>query len=383
MRFVFHNPNDIYWYKPSIMSVLRNKKSAQKYSYLLDFFLESSGKIYVYLDNHKSDKRHIVHKFLPPFTGFYIWALINRINPLRIRIITDPEKVYCDDVFFMFLWDNFTSRTGDISKNRQICNELIAKITAFKVVHLTHYSYNANLGSLRTKEAKIDLFVSENNLFKNSEFFQTTFNWYGKNLYTLPFVPNEKFRKLKAFEDRKNKALATGTITFPMEDNCFLSFFKHSQLQPMRNEIYQKRMDIVEFIDSIISPIHNGFDAKQEKYFSYDIVQMYNDYKMFVVPEEVCDLPGIGFVEGMKCGSAFIGINDPMYTEIGLIDGVNYIAYDGTFDGLLNKIKYYQENQIELELIARNGYEFVTNTFTKEKIAGKFLKDINELVINK
>lgn len=365
------------------MSVLSKKKSAQKYSYLLNFLLENNNKIYVYLDNHISNKRHIVHKFLPPHTVFYIWAVVNQINPFRISIITDPEKIYSDDILFMFLWDNFTNRSGDISKNREACNELIAKITAFKVVHLTHYCYNANLGALRTKEANIDLFVSENNLFKNSKFFQTTFDWYSKNVYTLPFVPNEKFMKLKAFEHRKNKVLATGTITFPMEDNCFLSFFKHSKLQPTRNEIYEKRKDIVEFIDSIISPIHNGIDAKQEKYFSYNIVQMYNDYKMFVVPEEVCDLPGIGFVEGMKCGSAFIGINDLMYTDIGLIDGVNYIAYDGTFDDLLNKIKYYQVNQIELEMIASNGYEFVTNTFTKEKIASKFLNDMNKILVNK
>ena len=33
----------------------------------------------------------------------------------------------------------------------------------------------------------------------------------------------------------------------------------------------------------------------------FDIIQEYNKYKMFVNPEEVIGLPGIGCVEGMAC----------------------------------------------------------------------------------
>ena len=53
---------------------------------------------------------------------------------------------------------------------------------------------------------------------------------------------------------------------------------------------------------------------------------------MFVVPEEANDLPGIGFVEGMACGSAYIGLDDGMYKDIGLIPRKHYITYDGTLE---------------------------------------------------
>ena len=97
---------------------------------------------------------------------------------------------------------------------------------------------------------------------------------------------------------------------------------------------------------------------------------------MFVVPEEVSGLPGIGFVEGMMCGSVFIGLNDPMYTDIGLKDGVNYIGYDGSLDNLKYKITYYQEHQKELNDISNNGYNFISENFKKYMIAEKFVNDV-------
>ena len=45
---------------------------------------------------------------------------------------------------------------------------------------------------------------------------------------------------------------------------------------------------------------------------------------------------GIGFVEGMACGSAYIGLDDPMYKDIGLIPGKHYIIY-GTLEDLKSR----------------------------------------------
>lgn len=386
MRFIFHNPNNIFWYKPAILYHLQKKKSVQKYTYLLDYFLENHKKVYVYLDrNYKSSPRTGIRKIFPPLSEFYVWAIINKINPFRLKIITDINKIYNDDILFMFLWDNFTNLEGELHESRKELNIKILKTKAFKVVHLTHYEYNPTIGSENSKNANINLFVAENNLFRNSIFFRNNFSWYNKDVYILPFVPNDKFQRFKAFSERKNKAIATGTITFPMEDIEFLSYFGHNTLQPMRNEIYKNRMNLIDYIDSIISPINEagGSDTKQEKYYSYDIVELYNDYKMFIVPEEASGLPGIGFVEGMKCGSAFIGSNDPMYTDIGLKDKVNFIGYNGTLNDLKSKIEYYQNHQNELAEIANNGLEFVVNNFNKIKVVESFLKEITKLSKNR
>ena len=97
---------------------------------------------------------------------------------------------------------------------------------------------------------------------------------------------------------------------------------------------------------------------------------------MFVVPEEANDLPGVGFVEGMACGSAYIGLDDPMYRDIGLIPGIHYIAYNGTLSDLETKIKYYQKNNNELKEIANRGYEFTKEHFNGEHVAQKLYNDL-------
>lgn len=103
-----------------------------------------------------------------------------------------------------------------------------------------------------------------------------------------------------------------------------------------------------------------------KKYFSFNIVKKFNDYKMHFLGEEILGVPGIGFVEGMACGSAYIGLDSPMYRDYGLIPGVHYIAYDGTKEGLRATVEHYQkpENQAELERIAKAGCEFVRENFS-------------------
>ena len=386
MRFIFHNPHELNHYKTPLSFYLENRKVVSKWAYLLDYFLENSKKTVVYIDSYKSSfARKGFRRFLPPLIGFYAWAFVNKINPFRFKIITDINKINKDDIIFTFLYGNYTNQNGLLKESRIELNNLFINSKAFKVVHLTHYMYNAKMGSTNSYNSKVDLFVAESNLYRNSDFFRTTFNWYNKDVYILPFVPNDKFKIIISFHERKNKAIATGTITFPITDESFVSYFGHSILQPMRNQIYENRKSLILFLDSIISPINenNGLTMNQEKYFSYNIVEMYNNYKMFIVPEEVSGLPGIGFVEGMMCGSAFIGLNDPMYTDIGLKDKINFISYDGTLNDLKNKIAYYQEHQDELETIANNGYNYVFNNFNKYAVVENFLKDMTQAYLKR
>ena len=103
------------------------------------------------------------------------------------------------------------------------------------------------------------------------------------------------------------------------------------------------------------------------------MVDKFNDYKMFVCPEEIIDLPAIGFVEGMACGTAYIGKLSAMYTDLGLIDRKHYIGYDGTFEDLLDQIKYYQNNSDELQEIARNGQKFVQENFNADSVSSRLI----------
>lgn len=99
---------------------------------------------------------------------------------------------------------------------------------------------------------------------------------------------------------------------------------------------------------------------------------------MCIVGEERYGIPGIGFVEGMACGCAYIGLNNGLYDQYGLQEGVHYIGYDGTLSDLKAKIEYWQkaENQERLESIARAGREYVRFNFNKQIVATHLLADL-------
>lgn len=436
MRFILHNPHAL-WYKMTLGSFFIKTKPVVKYEYLFDYlYNDKRKKMYVYLDNANfaTSPKGLLARFKTPLLKFYIWVFINKLNPYRFKIVKDIEKLNGDDILFTFLHINFTNITGKFDIPREPFIEKFRKTKAFKVVNLSHYGYNTGLGSKNAKEADIDLFVSENNLAKNSSFFQHYYKWYNKDVYVLPFVPQKRFIKTMKFEKRKNKAIAMGTITFPMADNDFIHFFKDNKLQPMRHAIFNNAKKLEDFIDSYISQITENaqstnrdlqginvrsnklyridfnkyiekikrlfsflmlpfriltvilrrkrnvtIGSKERQYYKFDIVSKYNEYKMFVCPEEIIDLPGIGFVEGMACGNAFLGIRDPMYSDLGLIDGEHYIGYNGTIEDLKEKIEYYQNNPIELEEIAKRGYKFVMEKFNENVVCEKFLADIERL----
>lgn len=207
---------------------------------------------------------------------------------------------------------------------------------------------------------------------------------------------------LNDFNMRENLCLATGSLFYFKRTEDFIDcidFYNTDTLHPMRKEIYEKQDELKDVIFSRISDltseiqpkevfgesiikdffakIYNLFYVKQKEYYKFDMVNEYNKYKMFIVPEEITGLPAIGFVEGMACGAAFIGLSSPIYKDMGLIENFHYISYDGSLKDLVKKIRYFQLHNDELQRIAKNGYEFVINNFNGEKIAQQFLNYLN------
>lgn len=86
---------------------------------------------------------------------------------------------------------------------------------------------------------------------------------------------------------------------------------------------------------------------------------------MHLVGEEILGIPGIGYVEGMACGSAYIGLDSPMYRELGLIPGIHYITYDGTMEGLRKTVEFWQKqkNKKNLNALQKQGASMSVNIF--------------------
>jgi glycosyltransferase involved in cell wall biosynthesis len=170
----------------------------------------------------------------------------------------------------------------------------------------------------------------------------------------------------------------------------------------MRKTIYEEAEKYSEYIDSYISYIYedkleiseddnifiriykkmvNKYKPwRQSKYTSFDMVNKFNEYLCFVCPEEVVGMPGIGFVEGMACGTAYIGLDTSYYRKLGLKPGIDYITYDGTLEDLIDKIKYCQAHVEETRKIGINGREFVYKNFNQKVVAKNLFDKFNELV---
>ncbi len=166
------------------------------------------------------------------------------------------------------------------------------------------------------------------------------------------------------------------TNNAPIKSNAFIYFLKDFHWS------IKKRIRLLSYIIRILLKKKEKTSYKGDRaYMKFDIVDTYNQYKMFVNPEECIGLPGIGFAEGMACGCAYLGLkDDPMYLNVGMKDGIHYIGYDGTIDDLCEKISYYQSHEEELERIAENGCQHVKQIFNPEKIMISFLKYLSSQI---
>lgn len=407
MRIIFYNPHTNIWFKKPFYFYLTNRKSQNKYEYLLNYVIKNKIDFSFLVDGRDfSFGNKYFNSTILAKIEIYIWSLLNYLNPLKFKILSNINALKSDDVLFIFIYSRLISKNHKID-DRNLVSDLISELKstqALKVVHLSHYMYDANNGGINTKEANIDFFVAENNLKKNSQFFNKYFSWYDKDVYVLPFVAQKRFVNVKPFSLRLNKAVATGSLSLPINNYEFADFFKTNEIHPMRRLIFENANLLSQVIDSFIYEItenkqhmkfrftlfnevskfiFNHFGNKQTKYFSFNIVDLYNNYKMFVVPEEINGLPGIGFIEGLMCGCVLIGKSDEYYEDLGFIDGVNFISYDGTLNDLVNKITFYQNNPNLLESISVKSYEFVRSNFNENVVSSFFIDKMKALVSSK
>jgi len=393
MRLVLSNPQGR-GYGKLVGHTLFRKKQIVKYSYFLDYLKDKSKSTAIYIDGTATSLSVIGIRFVffPKFFSFLelmLWMIANKVNPFQNRIYFNSNKLQKNDI----LVDS--------------CRRVNSQSIGFKGVHLilfTHYFLNAEKTAEKLKLVKNLLPVAENDLTSNS-FFRAFFPFI-KQVYQLPFIFGDRFRSNVKFSERKNQCFAIGTIAPVDEKNsAFLNFFGYNILQPMRKTIHAHSENYPQEINSKITMFENFstmdkssikksrfgrfllkycplilkivYSNKHKKYFKFDIVAEFNSHKMFTCPEEVIGLPSINVFEGMACGCAFIGIDDPMYTNLGLVPGVHYVAHKkDDLNDLIEKIRYYQKKPALLEEIAEKGCEFVRKNFNPKNVADVLWNDL-------
>ena len=278
----------------------------------------------------------------------------------------------------------------------------MADINAFKAVSMIHFHGEQSDSDLIAK-ANPDVLFNESDLTKYSEIFQKYYSWFKDKSIVHSFVAAPRFERLKPFAERENRCFSTGTITYKQHPE-FKEVYGDPCDQPTRKQILVNADELEQYVACYNSDYLEDTDMKkylpedsklehyrkvwynmrhtgqQKKYFSFNMVEKFNDFKMCLVGEEVLGVPGIGFVEGMACGCAYIGQNLGYYEDYGMQEGVHYIGYDGTLEDLKAKITYYQQpqNQEELERIANAGYEFAQKHFRGDFVAKDLLERLHK-----
>lgn len=403
MKIVIYRPHtNIGWFKRSIYSVIKGVPYPSKYEPMIDYLIRSKHELYFSTGLYRESGLTGLLKYIVDPVKLIVWCLLNNISLNRVKLLFSKRSVNDKDILFLMYYENCTYEIDDVARKKSVVGKALSKLSIYKIVHMTHYVYNVAIGVNNLKILKPNLLVAENNLANNSVFYMKKFGSIKADFVLLPYTPAPRFRKQAKFRVRIPKLVVTGTITYKMTDSDFLNYFEQDELQPLRRAIYEQASVYQDEVLCLVSDLNKYRDATsktrksfisslimhfkkapvQSRYYKKDIVSIYNEHMMFAVPEEICDLPAIGFVEGIACGSVYFGLDSSMYRDIGLIPGTHYVAYDGTVQGLIAKVRYYQANITELERIAENGYEFVLRELAPNKVYKDFFTSLESKVAN-
>lgn len=389
MRIVFVNLHGNEFLVKTLNKYIFKQSVAIKHKYFLDYLLSRDDvEVCSYINKRGLSLSYTTRNRLLQAFRFLEHRIVmskNGIPGKKITVLKNEKDIRHDDIVVVY---EFFRPQFDFS----------SRPDAFVALSQLHFL----VGQADVMEKlDPDLIYNESDLQKHFIAFNDYFGWFHKQYLVIPFVFGERFKVVKPFAERQNKAVSVGTVTYP---EYIRKYYGTNCLQPARKQVYDHAKELTPWVDcfnsdyledvkqmqvkvsdnavkKIVARLHSKFfTGHQKKYYSFDMVEKFNDYKMCVVGEEITGLPGIGFVEGMASGCAYIGQTVGYYEDYGMKEGIHYIGYDGTLDDLKAKISYYQqpEHQQELENIAKAGCEFVRSHFNGRAAAESLLNNLLE-----
>lgn len=396
MRIVFENLHENLFLLRSVEAIASGRKPwPAKHQNILHYYLTVNEKIYIYINEKGSwfanGKFHFLNKEWMRILECYVICKINKISWRRV-VILKAKDIRKDDILITYLYSLIDNSNHDLDK-----------IQCYKVLDMNHFY--ARIPQFKFLPL-FDCLVSESDIFLQSKLLNNS-PYFTECLYdtvVVPYTFRKCFVKRTPFNERKNKAVATGTCTVLRGTRYkdLRRIYHVNSLHPMRMDIYCHKDKWNKYIDcrislwpndeleendlfekknilKIVKKIKNKYTLRylgQKKYYSFNMTDLYNEYKMAIIGEEVVGSPAVGFVEAMACGCAFIGIENGTYEKYGMKAGIHYIGYNGTNEDMLRKISYYQNHERELETLAKCGYIFAINHFNGKTVAKNYFEKI-------
>ncbi len=400
----------VHWHvAPTIASKVFGQMGSSKYRWFQRIIRQYRGNVYVYCDAwhtssvhyHGDVLRHIGDPGRRKEITLAEARRWNELNDFQIppeNFINQPSQIRGGDILFTFstyfLDQPITDAQSDLF-------QVFSREDVFKVVHLTHYIFGLSHLAVNLKLFKVQMLCYESNLAKY-KFFQRYFP-YIKSVALIPFAVQDRFRSMLSFDERANKCVAAGGISHHKLSPALMEFFFEyscDNFYPLRVFLTENAGAISDYIDvktgyyeaSMKEAIRSSFSEpsrweelvnrpigeilqidpeKKITYYSEDIVATYNRYRFSYVSDELYHAPALGFFESMACGVIPFGIDDDIYRDIGLVKNVNYLAFDGSFGGLMTALVQAQNDPESVRHIPAQN-EKVMKGFTETRVAEIF-----------
>lgn len=274
---------------------------------------------------------------------------------------------------------NFNSHLGETQ-----FNPMLKKFNGIKIYHVNDYFWNQP-GSVLNKLLEsigVDYLMGYASHDKHCNYFQSTFKNYIGKIIPVPFGFSERFVSQVPFQERENKAVALGSVNplrpleYPVKNfRESADFFPdETWLHKFRREMVLQKAKIKPFVDSMLP------EFPQIKDFQYDLVEKFNEYRMFIADESIFNFPPAKYFEGPACGCVLLCADHDCNREFGFKDSENCIMYEvGNIDNLLDKVLYYMKNEDNLFGIQQRGTTFVRSSFSHKQVATNLYKTIESL----
>ncbi|MBI6546240.1 MAG: glycosyltransferase family 1 protein, partial [Cyanobacteria bacterium NC_groundwater_1444_Ag_S-0.65um_54_12] len=268
--------------------------------------------------------------------------------------------------------------------NGTLSGDLDRKIKNFagmKIWHVNDYFWNEPGSIINQKLLNygIDYLMGYSSHDKHCSYFQKTFPRYLGKVIPVAFGFSARCEEQSAFEERKNKAIALGSVNPLRPLQYALHNYRESAdffpdetwFHKFRRMLVLNKESLSDALDSMLP------EFPQIKDFSYDIVAKFNEYRMFVTCESLFLFPSAKAYEGPACGSVQICADHPCNHEFGFRDGVNAIMYP-LFDvaAMAERIRYYQNHPEQLQKIKHAGTAFVKRNYSHQAVAARIARQV-------
>lgn len=250
----------------------------------------------------------------------------------------------------------------------------VKEFLGLKIYHLMDYTFFPSQSNKALIDAGVDFVFGYARHDLYCPFFQKAYPSYQGKVIPVPFGFAERFKAKTPLEERKNKVIALGAVNSfsdPVHDiddfkelNTFFLERGERFMHKFRRMLVENEQGLSDIMDSKLPHF------PQVKDFGYDIVQVLNQYKMFVSCESLLYFPAAKTFEGPASGTALICSDHPCFGDLGFQDGINCITHR-QFDlgNFREKASFYISHPEQLLQIQYAGTSYVRENFNHKKIA--------------